>query len=244
MLKEKIANLKSKLKSKSNSKKGMNCIETTIIVVIVMLCIMTMLDLMETTQEMSASTTAVNYITRLLGRQGGISNTVPDNFESYGHGSYITTQAAYEIINTSLRKAYSIPADSDYSVLGKDVKVYLSAVSLKNGAVINKQVTELTPDTHFGVYINHMSGGTGSTILISQESMLYHETYYIITLDMHYDMYTLQRLLNAYDHQYYTENEGWWYYKKTFSRFIIPTYYNREYDIGNYKPSSQEWFVK
>lgn len=233
-LKEKIKQMKER--------KGMNTIETVIIVVIILLIIMTMLDLMEVTQKMSATTSAANYVTRLVGRQGGVSNAIPDNFSSYGHGSYVTTKSACNILNISLQKAFSV-TNGD-SVLGDQVKIYIQPYDLidvnnttfapRNGARI-----ELTPDTEFGVYIH--GSHIDPNLLISQEDVLFHKTYYVITAEMYYNAFTIQRLITFTD-SYFTQKEEFVKYKKVFTRFIIPTYYNREYD--NYVESAIEWYVK
>lgn len=233
-LKEKIRQMKEK--------KGMNTIETVIIVVIILLIIMTMLDLMEVTQKMSATTSAANYVTRLVGRQGGISNAIPANFSSYGHGSYVTTESACDILNISLQKAFSV-TDGD-SVLGDQVKIYIQPYDLvdvnntkfapRSGAKI-----ELSPTSEFGVYIH--GSHIDPNLLISQESVLFHKTYYVITAEMYYNAFTLERLI-TFDDSYFTKKEEFVKYKKVFTRFIIPTYYNREYDT--YVESAIEWYVK
>lgn len=232
--KEKIKQMKEK--------KGMNTIETVIIVVIILLIIMTMLDLMEVTQKMSATTSAANYVTRLVGRQGGISNAIPENFSSYGHGSYVTTESACDILNISLQKAFSV-TNGD-SVLGNQVKIYIQPYDMvdvatttfapRSGAKI-----ELTPETEFGVYIN--GSHIDSNLLISQEDILFHKTYYVVTAEMYYHAFTIQRLI-TFDDSYFTQKEEFLKYKKVFTRFIIPTYYNREYD--HYVESAIEWYVK
>lgn len=237
-------NFREKLK-RLREKNGMNTIETVIIVMIILLCIMTMLDLMEVTQKMSATTSAVNYVTRLVGRQGGISNSVPANFSSYGKGSYVTTDAACNILNISLRKAFSVTNASD-SVLGNQVKIYIQPYDLvdvtatkyepRGGARI-----ELKDDTEFGVYIS--GSHINSPLLISQKDILFHKTYYMVTAEMYYNAFTIQRLVTFSD-SYFTQREDFVKYKKVFTRFIIPTYYNREYNSGEYTESAVEWYVK
>lgn len=236
-------NLKENIK-KLKEKKGMNTIETVIIVVIILLCIMTMLDLMEVTQKMSATTSAVNYVTRLIGRQGGISNSVPDNFSSYGKGSYVTTDSACNILNISLRKAFSVTSND--SVLGNQVKIYIQPYDLvdvtttkyepRSGAKI-----ELDENTEFGVYIS--GSHINAPLLISQQDILFHKTYYMVTAEMYYDAFTIQRLVTFSD-SYFTQREEFVKYKKVFTRFIIPTYYNRDYNAGDYTESAVEWYVK
>lgn len=223
-------------------KKGMNTIETVIIVVIILLIIMTMLDLMEVTQKMSATTSAANYITRLIGRQGGVSNSIPANFSSYGHGSYVTTDSACNILNKSLQKAFSV-TNGD-SVLGDQVKIYIQPYDLVNVSTTtfaprSGARVELSPSSEFGVYINGAS--IDSNLLISQEDVLFHKTYYVITTEMYYNAFTLERLI-TFDDSYFTKKEEFVKYKKVFNRFIIPTYYNREYDTN--VESAIEWYVK
>jgi hypothetical protein len=240
-------NLKKKLKSLKESlknKKGMNSIEATIIIVILLLCIMTMLDLMEINQKMSATTSAVNYMTRLVGRQGGISNGTPTNFSSYGHGSYVTTNSAWTILNDSLQKAFSVTDGSD--VLGDQVKMYIEVYDVNAGVASSspKTVIELTEDTEFGVYIE--SSHISDDLLIHQQDILYHQVYYVVTAEMYYPAFTVQRLITFSD-SYFTESETYLKYKKTFSRFIIPTYYNRTYENESDYTSvniAAEWYVK
>lgn len=239
-MKKKLQSIKTRLKNK----KGMNTIETVIIVIILLLCILTMLDLMETTQKMSSTTSAVNYVTRLVGRQGGISNSTPENFSSYGHGSYVTSEAACNILNQSLQKAFSITDGS--SVLGNQVKIYIQPYDLNREDGIYYPRTgarfELTKDTEFGVYIknSHIS----NNLLIHQEDVLFHQVYYLVTAEMYYEAFTLQKLITFSD-AYFTETENYLRYKKEFTRFIIPTYYNREYaSSSDYKNETSEWYVK
>lgn len=233
------------LKHKLENKKGMNTIETVIIVMILLICILTMLDLMEINQKMSATTSAVNYVTRLVGRQGGISNGEPENFSSYGHGSYVTSNSACDIINKSLQKAFSVTDGS--SVLGKQVRIYIRAYELNrsDGKYYPKDDSakvELLPDSEFGVYIpnSHIS----DNLLIRQDDILFHQIYYLVTAEMYYPAFTIQKLITFSD-SYFAESEGNLRYKKQFTRFIIPTYYNRDYaSNSDYSNSAVEWYVK
>ena len=243
-MKSKFTSLKNRF-HKIADKKGLNSIEATIIIIIILMCIMTMLDLMEVTQKMSATTSATTYITKLVGRQGGITNAVPDDFESYGHGSYITTQAAYDIMNTSLRKAFSVTDGS--SVLGNQVKIYITPYKLGDTSWERQSTIEFTDTTEFGVYVEGSLSSADSPLLIRQKDILFHQVYYLVTVEMYYDAFTVQKLLTFSD-SYFTRDESILRYKKTFSRFIIPTYYNRAYVIGSdeYQNDSgnEEWFVQ
>lgn len=238
-MKTKLQSIKDRLKNK----KGMNTIETVIIVMILLLCILTMLDLMEITQKMSSTTSAVNYVTRLVGRQGGISNGTPESFSSYGHGSYVTSESACSILNQSLQKAFSVTDGS--SVLGNQVKIYIEPYYLNRGDgkyYSNGTKIELTKDAEFGVYIknSHIS----DNLLIHQEDVLFHQVYYLVTAEMYYDAFTIQKLVTFSD-AYFTETEGYLRYKKQFTRFIIPTYYNRDYESSSdYNNDTSEWYVK
>ena len=238
-MKNKIKTLKNKLKNK----KGMNSIETTIIVLILCFCILTMLDLMEITQKMSATTSAINYVTRLVGRQGGISNGTPENFSAYGHGSYITSDSAVDIINVSLRKAFSVTDDS--SVLGNQVKIYIQPYYLDRNSgkyLPDGTIVELNKNAEIGVYIkgSHIQ----DNLLIHQDDVLYHQVYYLVTADMYYPAFTIERLITFSD-SYFNEREGYVMHKKRFTRFIMPTYYNRDYlSNSDYVNSPAEWYVK
>ena len=169
-MKSKFTSLKNRF-HKIADKKGLNSIEATIIIIIILMCIMTMLDLMEVTQKMSATTSATTYITKLVGRQGGITNAVPDDFESYGHGSYITTQAAYDIMNTSLRKAFSVTDGS--SVLGNQVKIYITPYKLGDTSWERQSTIEFTDTTEFGVYVEGSLLSADSPLLIRQKDILF-----------------------------------------------------------------------
>lgn len=241
-MKNRIKTLKNKLKNRN----GMNSIETTIIIVILCLCILTMLDLMEITQKMSATTSAINYVTRIVGRQGGISNGTPANFDTYGHGSYITSKSATNILNNSLQKAFSVNDGS--SVLGDQVRIYIQPYFLQSDGTFKPQSDhpkiELGPNTEIGVYIN--GSHIQDNLLIHQDTVLYHQVYYVVTADMYYQAFTIQRLITFTD-AYFTQSESYLKYKKSFTRFIMPTYYNREYltesDYNDVK-NSAEWYVK
>ena len=224
-----------KSKYKQLKKKGMNTIETSIIIVIILLCIMTFLDLMEITQKFSAASTTANYVTRLVGRQGGISNNIPKNFTSYGHGPYITSSSACGVLNQSLQKAYG--KKNGGNVLGNDVKVYLTSV--KRGQA--PETTELNESTNFGIYIKGANSGTGANTLISDKDVLYHQAYYVVTVKANYDMFTIQKLLTFSDSAF-TSSEENKTYTKTFTRIIVPAYYERNSD--KYINNSSEWFVK
>lgn len=236
-------NLKS-LKNRFHNKKGMNTIETVIIIMILLLCILTMLDLMEITQKMSSTTSAVNYVTRLVGRQGGISNGEPEGFSNYGHGSYVTSNSACSILNQSLRKAFS--KKGDMSVLGEDVRIYIETYELNrgDGKYYKKSGSriELKEDSEFGVYIP--SSNISDNLLIRQDDVLFHQVYYLVVAEMYYPAFTVQKLITFSD-SYFTESEEYLRYKKQFTRFIIPTYYNRNYlNNGDYSNSASEWYVK
>lgn len=233
------------LKNKLENKKGMNTIETVIIVMILLICILTMLDLMEINQKMSATTSAVNYVTRLVGRQGGISNGEPENFSTYGHGSYVTSNSACEILNKSLQKAFSVTDGS--SVLGNQVRIYIRAYELNrdDGKYYPKEGStkvELLPNSEFGVYIPNSN--ILDNLLINQDDILFHQIYYLVSVDMYYPAFTIQKLITFSD-SYFSESENYLRYKKQFTRFIIPTYYNRDYDSNSpYTNSAVEWYVK
>ena len=58
-------------------------------------------------------------------------------------------------------------------------------------------------------------------------------------------MFTIERLASP-TLEAFVQDDGFKKYKKTFSRYIIPTYYNREYEGTDFEDNVdnvEDWFV-
>lgn len=93
-----------KIKKKNENildEKGMNSIELAIITLMAIMCICALLDLTNIMKKQNAISTTANYITRVVGKQGGVREVKPEMYP----GEYITSQQLYEAVRKNMLSA-------------------------------------------------------------------------------------------------------------------------------------------
>lgn len=220
------------MKKLFKNKKGMNCLETAILVIALLSLIIMYTDVLIVSQKMTATTAVSNYISRTIERQGGILNYVPTNFATYGHGSYTTSENAYKIINKNLEQTFGADA------LGRvvDIKIKLVQSDGMGGSGSGVEILDFSPSSCFGIYLG---GGKGdfnedSPGFISTRSMKYYKPYYIVYVTMKYDMWVLPAVLKENPTHALT---------KTFTRVVVPSYYIQEENYNSSNTNNENFFV-
>lgn len=93
--------MKNKLKSLIKNKKGLNTIELVIIAFAVMICISGLLDLTNIMKKHNAVSTTINYVTRTVGKQGGLQTSKPAQFPD----EYISNAKLYTDVKKNLENS-------------------------------------------------------------------------------------------------------------------------------------------
>lgn len=88
-------------KNKILNKKGMNTIEMAIITILSIICVCGLLDLTNIMKKHNAISTTANYVTRVMGKQGGVQQAKPAMYP----GEYITSSQLYEDVKLNMDSA-------------------------------------------------------------------------------------------------------------------------------------------
>ena len=230
------------MKNKLKSKKGMNAIETVILVIILLMLVIMYVDILQVSQKMSSCTAVSNYISRTLERQGGILNYVPVNFATFGHGSYTTSENAYKLIEESLMKTFGadcIVDPNDPSTENRPVEIKITLVQSDPASTkeTNDGIETITfgKDSCFGLYL----GGSGtfdknSPGFISIDSLKYYKPYYMVEVIMKYNLWIIPTVVS--------EGENY-DLEKSFTRIIVPSYYIQEENYDDSDNNNDNFFV-
>lgn len=131
------------IRDKFSNKKGMNTIEMAIITILSIICVCGLLDLTNIMKKHNAISTTANYVTRVMGKQGGVQQAKPAMYP----GEYITSSQLYDEVKLNMNSAgiedgnwevrVTIPGDgtkplkedSNYKIAthGEDMKIQLEA---------------------------------------------------------------------------------------------------------------------
>ena len=242
------------MKNKLKSKKGMNAIETAILVIILLMLVIMYVDIVQVSQKMSACTAVSNYMSRTLERQGGILNYVPVNFATFGHGSYTTSENAYKLIEQNLKKTFGedcIVDPNDPNTANRPVEIRITLVqsdpeSLKE---TNHGIEQITfgEDSCFGLYL----GGSGtfdqnSPGFITIDSLKYYKPYYMVEVIMKYDLWIIPAVVSDKDWSVngmlYSDKKSY-DMQKSFTRIIVPSYYIQEENYDDSDNNNDNFFV-
>lgn len=242
------------MKNFLKNKKGMNAIETAILVIILLMLIIMYLDVLMVSQKMSATTAVSNYLARTIERQGGILNYVPTNFATYGHGSYTTSKNAHELILKNLEKTFGkdcIVDPDDPSTFDRPVEIKIKLVQSDpesiNGADGGVEILDFADDSCFGIYL----GGNGmfgenSPGFISTQSLKYYKPYYIVVVTMKYDLWIVPAVVSDKDwsvNGMLHADSKRYDMTKSFARIVVPSYYIQEEKYNSSDTNNDNFFV-
>lgn len=241
------------MKNKLKNKKGMNAIETAILVIILLMLIIMYIDVLQVSQKMSACTAVSNYMSRTLERQGGILDYVPTNFATFGHGSYTTSENAHKLISKNLEKVFGPdclvdPSDSTTADRPVEIKVTLVQAdpqSVRDGD--NIEVMTFGKDSRFGLYL----GGNGAFSasdpgFITIDSLKYYKPYYMVEVIMKYDMWIIPAVVSREDwsvNGMLFADKKTYDLQKSFTRIIVPSYYIQEENYDDTDNNNDNFFV-
>lgn len=229
---------------KLKSKKGMNAVETAILVIILLMLVIIYIDVLRVSQQMSAATSATNYIARTIERQGGLLDYVPTNFATYGHGSYTTSKNAYAIIEQNLEKVFG------EDCIGNNVEIKITLVQSDPDSVKKPhhgtEVFELKDNSCFGVYLKGGTYTSNDPGFISAKSLKYYKPYYIVEVTMKYNMWIVPTVVTAENlaiKDIILPDEPNYNFKQTFTRVVIPSYYIQEEYYDQTQVDNDNFFV-
>ncbi len=242
------------MKKLLKNKKGMNAVETAILVIILLMLIIMYIDVLMVSQKMSAATAVSNYMARTIERQGGILNYVPKNFATYGHGSYTTSQNAYELICKNLEKTFGedcIVDPNDPTTADRPVEIKVKLVQRDPDSVKETnhgvEILDFHRDSCFGIYL----GGDGvfdedSPGFISTRSLKYYKPYYIVVVTMKYDLWIIPAVVSDKDwsvNGMLSSDSKRYDQTKSFARIVVPSYYIREEHYNSSNTNNDNFFV-
>ena len=231
--------------SKLKSKKGMNAIETAILVIILLMLVIIYVDVLNVSQQMSACTAVTNYMSRTIERQGGILNYVPTNFATYGHGSYTTSKNAYAIISKNLERTFGEDCIGDSVEI--TVKLIQSDPENKAAPHHGVETIEFNENSCFGIYLKGDGAfKSDSPGFITIDSLKFYKPYYLVTITMKYNLWIVPTVVTAENLSFkdvFLPEESHYQFTKTFTRVVVPSYYIQEEYYNSNKTDNDNFFV-
>lgn len=92
---------KNTIKKKLKEKRGLNSIELAMVVFLTLIVTCLLIDVTNISKKHDAVSTTANYISRTIGKQGGLAKSKP----SYYPGEYVTSANLYSDVKASLNNA-------------------------------------------------------------------------------------------------------------------------------------------
>lgn len=103
------------------NKKGLSSIETGILSIVIIFCIGGLTDLNGVMQKFNTLSTTANYISRIVGKQGGVRMYQPSGFD----GTYINSSKLYSDVKKAM---------NDSGIEDKDFSIEIDGQTLKGNS--------------------------------------------------------------------------------------------------------------